>query len=94
MLCHTGEWERVRALHDHLQKLLERYYPMPFPQHDTSRTSLDSAMINAYGYCVAVAIGGRAAAPPDTIQARFNAAEFVRFGQAHRGHADGQKNAY
>jgi hypothetical protein len=33
MLCHAGEWDGVRALHDHLQKLLERYYPMPFPQH-------------------------------------------------------------
>src|SRR5215472_8135969 len=33
MLCHTGEWDGVRALHDHLQKLLQRYYPVPFPRH-------------------------------------------------------------
>jgi hypothetical protein len=32
-------------------------------------------MINADGYCAVVAIGERAAAPPDATQARFNAAE-------------------
>jgi hypothetical protein len=33
MLCHAGEWDRIRALHDHLRKLLSRHYPMPFPRH-------------------------------------------------------------
>jgi hypothetical protein len=32
-ICYIGVWEDVRKLHAYLHRLLNRYYPVPFPKH-------------------------------------------------------------
>jgi hypothetical protein len=32
-VCCVGSWDRVRRLHDHLRRLMNRHYPVPFPAH-------------------------------------------------------------